>query len=68
MRYGAAHMMSPSTVKRGILMSGSVCAEDTKTFIAYLDAINVNIKAQIAVSLIPLFPQKALRLHVYRSL
>lgn len=37
-------MMRPSTVK-GILISGSVCMEDTKTFIAYLDAINMNITA-----------------------
>lgn len=30
--------------QRGILMSGGVCVEDTKTFIAYLDAGNMNIK------------------------
>lgn len=31
--------------QRGILMSGSVCVEDTKIFIAYVDAINMNIEA-----------------------
>ena len=34
----------PQYCQRGILMSASVCVEDTKTFIAYLDAINMNIK------------------------
>lgn len=59
LQYGAAHMISPSTVREAFLMSASVCVQDTETFIAYLDAINVNIKVQIAAPLIGLVPQQA---------
>lgn len=36
----AAQMMSPSNVTQPFNVA-SVCVEDTKTFIAYLDAINM---------------------------
>lgn len=39
----------PQYCQRGILMSGSVCVEDTKTFIAYVDAINLNIEAYTCI-------------------
>lgn len=39
-------------------MSGTVCMEDTKTFIAYLDAINMNIIMKMTVVwLISLSPE-----------
>lgn len=42
----AAHMMSPSNVRQPFNVA-SVCVEDTKTFIAYLDVINMKRAASV---------------------
>lgn len=39
---GAAHMMSPALSER--YCDASICVQDTKRLIAYLDAIKMNIK------------------------
>lgn len=42
----AAHMMSPSNVTQSFNVA-SVCMEDAKTFMAYLNAINTKSTASV---------------------
>lgn len=58
-RHGSAHD-EPQYCQKGVLMSGSVWVEYTKTFTAYLDAIYI--------LWFPPFPQKTLAQHIYCSI